>query len=407
MISTIAQFNVQAKRAETYLARKLNLKEIRLPAGDCGSINIGWGNNGAAIKLDPNVWLSEGYDGVHLIGDQKTSLRCTSWDGITLAVKRHNGVVQVSGVDWYGGTRCLTQFGEQNFDGDRRPDGSLIQGTQRVTCPKFMLRVYESKLLVPPPSALGGKRGFWGLFSYQADSHLRDVEGDATEALEHFAYEHGNAYRGTYWQRVKIRGAAGENDKNRSDASETAWAGSNLWTIRKNCELSQWGQPWGNWREGGGIIRQNSGHHGLVEDTVLRGRDGHSKCLMLSSEGNSYDMETGKLNRGFGNGAWVVRRSGLTGANSSGFWNNTLVNVYRNGGTAALAAQGFIFEDSGAYGLNSQLSLNSTPAGTVFVQRCNTPAIKQSAERLGIDTSAQAVVPTSQRLVPVSEGYSR
>lgn len=390
------------------MSRKLNLYELRLPAGDVGSINIGWGNNGAQIKLQPESWLPSGFDGIRIIGHKDgTSLRCTSWDGVTLAVRRHNGVVQVENVQGYAGVRAFAQFGEQNFDGDRRADGSLIQGTQRVTCPKFMLRVYESRLFVPPPAALGGVRGMWLLFGYQQDGHLRDVVLDAREAKQHIEYLHGNALKGTFWERVKALGAGSEIKKNRSDASETAWAGSEVWQVLKNCELREFGQPHGDYNEGGAIVMQNSASHGLVEDCVLRGRDQHAGCVMLSSEGNSYDIMTGKLNRGHGNGAWVVRRSGLYGSNVGGFWNNELVNVYTGKGTTAKAVQGFLMGESGCYGQNSQLSLSGVPAGTCFIEDSNTEAIKARARALGFDTTYQTVIPTSQRLVPVSEGYAR
>lgn len=406
-INSIADFDRAAARASAYLARPLNLKEIRLPAGQIKGINLGWWSNGAQININPSSWLSTHPDGVRLVGAgaARTVVRWAPGNGNALSVIRHNGVVQLEGVTLVSGTNAAVQFGEQNLDGDRRTDGSLIYGTQRITCPKFALRLYDSHVLAPPPSELGGIRAKWGLFSYQSDEHVRDVVIDLTEALEH-DYRHGAAFRGRAWQRVRVLGAGSECIKERPDASETAWAGPNVWTILQHVVAKQWGQPHGNYSRGGGVVLQNAGTHVLIEDSALIGRDAHSGCVMISAEGNAYDMDTGRLGNGFAHGFIVIRRCGLTGSQTAGFWNNEVVSVYRNAGTHQ-ASKGFILEHSAAYGQNSILKLASAPAGTVFVRESNRPEDRQRAESIGINTTYETTIPTSARLVPVSEGYSR
>jgi hypothetical protein len=389
-LSDLAVFNREALLAARHLARPLNLKEIRLPAGDVGSINIGGPRNGAQINLDPQSWLGAGYDGVRLIGDGRTYLRCTAWDGHTLYVGRHNGAVQLEGVDWYGGWRAAMHFGEQNRTG--------------VTQPNFLFRFYDGRMMVPPPEALGGARGKWGLFGYNYDEHLRDVELDATLALEHARYRHGPALRGSLWERVKTS-ASGENLKDRADATETAWAGPNAWTIVKACEFERWGEPWGNWTEGAGICLQNSCTHVLVEDSIFRGRLGHSKCIAISSNGMSYDMLTGRIDQGFGNGFVVVRRSAMQGQDND-YSRNEILSIYRDGAGPPMAAMGALIDKCAVYGEKTFVNLKQIPAGRSLVRGCNTPEIRDRARLLEFDTRFESAIPTAHRLVPMSEGYA-
>ncbi len=390
---TAATFELQSKRAAAYLARPLNLKEIRLPAGVCGSIKIGRANNnGSAIHIDPQLALAEGYAGIRLIGDGQTTLQCTSWDGVTLNVDRFPGVVQLEGVEWYPGFRCAMAFGGQVFDG-------------RVE-PKFQFRLLNSRVIAPEPAHLGGKRAMWLLFGYNYDEYLENVELDATQAIEHSRYRHGSAFRGSLWVNVKVRGSAGEELKDRPDATETAWHGDKAWTIVKRCQFGQWGQPWGNWQQGGGIILQNANTHVLVEDSLFRGRLGHPKCLHISSNGGAYDMTTGQVDRGYGAGYVGIRRCAFTGE-SDGFWQNELINVYRNSGGPPNAAMGVVIDGCAFYGRNTIVRVGNVPAGQTFVRNCNTADLEAMAERWGIDTTHETVIPTATRLVKVSEGYTR
>jgi hypothetical protein len=401
MLMTPAEFNAGAKRAGAYLARPLNLKEIRLPTGDVGSINIGWSRNGAAISLDPAAMLAEGFQGFRIIGNQ-TSLRCNAWDGVTVGVGRGNFVVQLENLTVYAGRRCAVQFGGENFDGDRTPTGALIHGTQRVAHPKFMFRAYGSRFIAPPPEALGGVRAKWVLFGYQYDEHLRDVLLDAIEALEHARYRHHSAKMGDLWQNVEAM-AAGECKKDRADITETGWPGADVWSISHRCRFSDWGQPHSNWREGAAIVHQNPGSHLIAEECLFRGRPLHAKCIMVSANANSYDMLTGKVDQGFANGYIKVYRSAF-GGEAAGFWNNEQISVYRDGGGPPMAAQGLWVNESACYGRYMKIGAQNMPARRFVVSTCNTPPLKNLVSNAGFDTTYETVIPTATRLVPVSEG---
>lgn len=388
-LSDPAIFNRQAALAAKYLKRPLKMKEIRLPAGDLGSVAIDWPNNGARMRLASAEWLSQGFDGVRLIGDGQQYMRCTSWDGNTFAVGRHAGVVQLEGVHLWAGTNTAYFIGMQNFTG-------------RVE-PKFQFRFLQSRMSATPPEEQGGVRSKFVGFGNNYDEWLADVVIDAVQAKQHGRYRHGSASRGDLWESVRCE-ASGECKKDRPEANETAWPGSNVWSITRNCALENWGQEWGDWTEGAGLVYQNAGCNVLVEDTLLRGRLGHLKCLHLAANANSYDIDTGRVGVGYGNGFVVVRRCGMTGA-AEGFWNNSMVNVYRDAGASHMAAKGIIIEDSALYGKNSIVSANAVPSHRFLVQRCNTPEARAQATHLGIDTRVETTIPTASRLVPVSAGY--
>lgn len=367
-ITSLAQFDREAKKAAAYLMRPLRLKEIRLPAGDVGSINIGWPSNGGQ-RIDPDP----AYDGLRIIGTDTTTIRCTAWDGVTVGVGRHDGVVQLENVTIAAGRRCAVQMG----------------GSGGSVRPKFALRILDSTVYMPPPSALGGVRGMWGIFGYHYDEWLRNVILDTIEAMEHSRYRHGAAKMGDIWQNVRVIGSAGENKKDRPDTSETVYV-PDTWSISHRCNFGNWGQPHGNWQQGGGIVQQGAKSHVLVDECVFKGRIGHSKCVMVSSEGNENPGAPGFV---------LVRNSLLSGA-ADGFWNNTLVNVYNNGGGSP--ALGTRIEGCAVYGQNTSV----TATGQFQVVGCNTPAIRNLASAY-CDTQHETVIPTAQRLVPVSEGIIR
>jgi hypothetical protein len=281
-------------------------------------------------------------------------------------------------------------FGDQNFSGK--------------TEPKFALRLIESHVFVPPPEALLGGRAKWGIFGYNYDEFLRDVELDATFASEHARYKHGSAFRGGLWLRVKVRGSGAENDKTRSDSTETAWAGPNVWEIRQKCSYGNWYQTWSD-RGGAGIVVQGGASNHLIEDCVFRGSPvpTKSKCIMISADPSSYDIATGKVGVGHGNGDIVVRRTVLSGS-MDGYYHNTLLSVYSND-PGQKAARAVLVDTCGAFGPNMILSFRDVPVNQSMVARSNTPEITRYCGTIGVDTRAEATIPTATRLVPVSEGY--
>lgn len=138
--------------------------DYELPAGNVGSINIDLPNNGASISIDPaTTFLRDlngdgrpDYDGIRFVGKgiDVTNVRCTSWDGITLAVKRGKFKVGLNGLTLYSGYDRGSLFGEQNHDGDYR-DGKLVWGTQRIDAPEFELVIEDVRAVVEKPPAYG------------------------------------------------------------------------------------------------------------------------------------------------------------------------------------------------------------------------------------------------------------
>lgn len=400
---TVEHAEVQGAEASAALATASpRLKEIRLPDGDVGSINIGWFRNGAAINLDPSTWLGEGYQGVRIVGNgpDRTHLRLTAWDGITFAVGRHPGVVQLEEVTIHAGPNNASSargvaFGEQNL--------------ARTVTPEFRFNLYNARAVVEEPLPGNNIGAKWLLFGYQSDVHLRHVELDAFFAAEHAAYWHGVARQGILWDRVRMESCGAEGCKLRSDASETAWV-PGAWLILRDCTLKNWYQQH-SWRGGGAITVQGGHVNVLVERTTFwPGRTGfagipvheRSRCISVSSEGLSYNVDNGAVGSGFGNGWVFVRRCGMAGGPGPSWGYKDILYVDRNGGGQP-AAKGVVVSDCGIYGDRMSVKLSQVPRG--LVQRCNTPAIRNYLSSLGMPVDHEAVIITPSRLIPVSEGY--
>lgn len=391
-------FNTAAEQAVAAQTKPLRLMEYHLPEGDVGSINIGWFKNGASTKLDPNTWLAQGYDGIRIIGKgaDKTAIRCDSWDGITLAVGRHAGVVQLEGVHLYAGFDRACSFGEQNH--------------AKILEPKFQFRFLNSKATVLPPTERG--RTKWLLFGYNSDVYLQDVELDAYHASEHASYWHGFSKNGLLWDRVTVRASGAEQCKVRSDTTETAWAGNKTWVIVRDSSFRNWYQPWSA-RGGAAIVLQGAAANALIERSQFWGGNDlenipgnqRSKCIMISSEGLSYDTVTGKENVGFGNGYVVVRLCALRGYSKVG-WHNTILRAGRNGGSQA-SCRGLLIDNCGVWGPMMQVQTGEIPEGMMQIQNCNTPALRNISEAIGMDTMYEATYPASNRAIPLSEGIKR
>lgn len=377
-----------------------NLFEIQLPEGDVGSINIDWWDNGAPI-LHASQWLDQGFDGVRFrgAGVGRTHLRCTSWDGNTVVVRRHDGIVEFTGLTLHSGYEKGVQFGEQNLS--------------RTIKPKFALRLINVHAVVEPRQA-DKPRTKWLLFGYQSDVYLRDVVLDAKEAREHASYWHGFARQGLLWDHVAVIASGAEGCKVRSDASETAWAGSNQWIILRDCSISNWYQTWSD-RGGGGVVLQGTGAHLLMERCVVRGGGPlgdlsgaqRSKCVMVTAEGNSYDQQTGAVDKpgGAGNGWIILRQCALEGGPGPDWW-SPIARVGRQGGPT-YGARGVLVEGCGVWGDHMSFQLDNLPAGKTVIRGCNTSELAAWARDHGMDPTHEAAVLTSSRPVPLSEGLQR
>ena len=462
------------------------LYQINLPAGNTGSINVGWFKNGATI-LDPKVWLDDGddsdpepddFDGVRFVGQGVgvTHLRCTSYDGVTVAVGRHAGLVQVENATVHCGYDRALVFGQQNLARELVPEfqarlidcevvadplgsygassasvsiagGGYAVGQEarvvggagaspalRVTAVNAAGGVTRLEVVsglngsyssLPPPQAAttGGsgsgltvslvyRRPKWLFFSYQADVVLLRVRFRGKNAVEHDAYLHGVAKHGAYVRWCIFESAAAECFKVRSDTTETAWPGPNARFYILDSTFADWHQPH-SWRGGAGIVAQGSAGHWRIERCSFTGSgalgdvtaNDRSKAIMFSSEGLSYDQETGAENVGFGNGHVLIRNIVAEGF-SEVEWGNSIIRCARNGG-AQMSARSFTLEDSGVWGDRKIVQAGELPAGGLQIRGCNTTALRDYSRSVGMRATVESTFPTSSRRVPLSEGISR
>jgi hypothetical protein len=405
---TLAKFEAARARAEAALRRPARLFEIRLPAGDHKTINVGGSDGGTnELDLNPQSWLSQGYEGVRIIGHANgTTVRATAYDGVALKVVQHSGIVQFENLNAVAGHTRATSFGMQ-------PKTELGE-RKHPLYPKFLVRWYGGSVLVPPPSELGGKRSKWGIFGYQFDSHFADLVIDATYAAEHAMYGHNVAHWGRLNERVRVAGAGAEALKERGDAIETDYAGPQAFIIDRRVVMLNWFMEWSD-RGGAGRNLQGTPVNYYAEDCEARntGNLGHvlahqrGKGWMLSSEGESFDFLTGQVDKagGYGLGYVLLRRSVSAGFSDVG-WGSQAIRVGVNGGRMG-SALGVWLDGCGAFGANRTVELTGVKSGGTLVSGCNTPAIREWCENKGIDTRFEATIPTATRRIPLWEGFKR
>lgn len=447
----IEETSFQPEKLEALAPVPANLFEIRLPAGDSGSINVGWFNNGAP-KLDPQTWLSQGFDGVKFVGQgvDVTHLRCTSWDGITVAVIQHQGIVQLENLTLHCGYSQATQFGEQNlakklsskFEArlvnckvvaqpvpvsdvqaalGQMPEAAQVrfmpQRQQIAEAPRggaYLSNVQAApafqqmaeRLAQLPVSqaelaAASVVRPKWLVFGYQCDLVLDRVIFQGREAVEHDVYFHGFASKGALVLDCDFQSAGAEGFKVRSDRNETVAVPGTSIVIRRT-KFANWHQDW-SWRGGAGIVLQGGASDVFIDKCLFKNGPGtpaipvnaRSHCIEIVAEDNSWGGT-------FGNGHVWIRASAFKGK-SDVDWNNSIIRVARNSGNQ-MAARSVTIERNGIFGQKTLVILGSIPIGKAVVRDCNTPAIKQALAPL-FDTTFESMIPTSSRRVLVSEGW--
>lgn len=398
------------------------LKRYNLPQGRHGSINVGHQANGAQLYIDPAAAIREGYDGVVIVGagPDLTEVFCTAWDGQTIAIARGPWTVRIENFTLIAGVRCAVFAGGQNLPAPGAPIGS-----QRVE-PKFQFHASNIRGLVLTPEALNVRnaeghlgRTKWFFSGYNVDVFAINCVVDAKEASEHLAYWRGHAKFGSKALNCRFIGAGSQLWKNRSDATETAWAGPAVVISFEDCEFENWHQPHTD-RGGAACVGEGSAAHWSFLRCVFKGgmrlvgtgglptieANARALCIALSAEGESYDMDTGRVGVGFGTG-WLIVRQTATWGHSDVPWNNKAIYVGRNGG-AQWAAKGVLIEDSGLWGQSLVVQFGNIQAGKTTVRRCNTPALRDyAANVLHIPASSEVKVATANALVPLSQGYQR
>jgi hypothetical protein len=431
----------------TLLPEGPKLYEIHLGPGDHPGVNIDWITRNGAPILNAKTWMDDGddndpepddYDGVAFIGAgvDVTHIRCTSWDGITIAVKRQKGIVRFENLTVHSGYDRGSAFGEQNLSKqavpgfrielvnvkglvdppetyrDRRAvktgqvspyDGTLTApGSDDVPLKAGQLVPHDGTIVGPP------RRPKWMWFAYNADLYARNVETLAREAVEHGYYWHGFSEVGMDLADCYTESGA-EGVKARCDALETAWTPNAQIFIRR-CEFRDWFQVW-SWRGGAAIVMQGTGAKLIyIEHCLFWGGEQlgaipanmRSKCVMISAEGASYDAYTGAVGTGFGNGIVAIVECAFVGGGVSPAWHNTLVRVGTNGGTQ-MAAKRVYLVGSALYGDGYIASIGNVPDGRTTINGCNTPTIKAFCDRIGMSTAKEAVCYLGGKTVPLSQ----
>ncbi len=370
------------------------LFEIRIPEGQRPGFAIDYTGNGSP-EYRSETWLSQGFAGVRFIGagPGRTVLKCGGHDGITVMADRHPGLVQIENLTIEAGYAKAIHFG---------------LASKAPVEPKFKLRLLNVDGFVPPPQAGFGRTKWWN-FSYNADLEFIDCNINADAASEHASYAHGFASKGLVWNRVNVSAGA-ECLKVRSDITETVWAGKRVQVNVKNSTFGPWYRDWSD-RGGAGIVLQGAAADLLVDSCVFIGgpatpsipASSRAKCIMVSSEGDSYDMLTGRIGTGFGNGFVIVKGCALKGGPGQENY-TTILRVGRNGGSQ-MAARGVSVTGCGIWGQRMSVQVKDIPAGKFRLAECNTPAIRERCEAMGFDTTYEAGIPTASRVVPVSEGF--
>lgn len=381
-----------------------NLFDVHLPAGDVNGFLIDWnaGWSPTAKRYQSSEWLSKGYQGVRFIGAGKhiTTIKPdNSMVQDTVFVVQHNGIVKFENLSIETGQAGK---GKAIHMGFANPTGPIH--------PKFACHLKNATVECPV-------RGVWGLFGYQCDFVLEDVELNCYKTNEHALYAHGFSQNGIVYNRVRVESGA-EGLKATARPSECRWIGPTLPNIIvKNSRFLNWNAPW-SWRGGAGVVVQGASANVLVENTQFWGHvynrpDGtverdQGRCIMIDDSGyDFYSAENGAPGAGPANGHVVVRYSGLSHTGRYQPWNNNIMRVgtlnpSRVNPWCALSLR---VNNCGIFGDNSFVSVNNSVKNLIKVQGCNTDAIRDIMDGLGMyhDLESRLNVPSGLRLV--SQGY--
>lgn len=371
---------------------------MRLPPGDVRGIDIDYAAGTGRTKLWSRDWLSQGYDGIRIIGD-RTHIRPVGDQ--TMLVGRHNGIVHLEGLTVHCGARQGIWFG--------------LEGKREPTLPKFKLVMRGCEVVadMPPAGSENQHTTVWPLFGYESDLDLEDVTIFGERGAEHDIYWRGAAKTGMRLNRVRCEGSGSQGVKVRNTPTECKWIrGARIWITEST--IKNWHQPW-TWRGPGGLVVEGGGCDIIVQRTEFLSKPGpeHCRAIMIDdAQGDFFDAATGAVGSGYANGHILIERCGLSGG--PGTPNLTpLLRVANNpqpgkpqGGSWA-SCKSLTIRECGLWGEKTQLQLGNVPIGKLKVERCNTPAIKEWCDTRGYDTRYETVIPGQHTVQPVSGGLNR
>jgi len=368
------------------------LMEIRLPAGDAPGFQIDYDLNTGARKLWSSDWIGKGFDGVRFIGAGRdlTHIRPgASWD--TIAVERHAGIVQLESLTVHVSRTSGVHFG--------------ISRREKPLIPSFKLIGRDVMIEADDPPEHRGS-GMWGLFTYLADIDMAHCLWRCKHLTEHASYHHGFASTGLRWDENEVESSGAECLKVRPDPSETFPTPKALIVVQRS-KFKDWYAPWSS-RGGGGMVMQGTGLPIWIKGCEFWAplQDAsHTRCVMVDDNGGKFwGAGTGALSKGFANGPILIEDSAFR----AGIGTENLtpcIRVGPDGGTQQ-TARSVTIRRSAIYGKNTQLQFSNIPAGKLLVEGCNTPQLRDLAHNRGIDTEFQTGIPTHDRVIPVSEGFS-
>lgn len=132
----------------------------------------------------------------------------------------------------------------------------------------------------------------------------------------------------------------------------------------------------------------------------------HTRCIMVDDNPNGgipafYSATDGKVGVGFATGNIVIRRNVFrAGPGSENY--SPCIRVGNLMPGAHNVCYSLTIEDNAAYGRNIQLQLVRSDIPSLTVRRNNTPAARDYAQALGVDTTHEAVVTTRDAAIPLS-----
>ncbi len=406
--------NSVAIPARPALPPQSKLRQVALPEGDVQGFDIDFASGTGRTKYRSAEWLSQGYQGIRFKGAGRSVTHLRPVGEHTVFFDRHAGVVWLEDLTVHCGSRT-----------------GIFAGLEHIgmaVVPQFKLVLRNVDVVTDPPKAGANpldKTTVWPVFANQVNLDFQNVTINGLNSAEHDIYDHGVASAdGIRLDRVTFTASGAQQLKVRNSPTEVQFvAGARIVVTR--CSFANWYQP-GSWRGGSGICLEGS-HADLFVDGCTFWAGGaisgggvyddlgagiRASCIMIDdASGDGYSVTDGAIGTGFANGDIVIQNSGFYGGPGVENLSKQIriggLGPGRTGPNARKVCRSLSITNCAAYGQRLQWQFSDIPDGKLSITGCNGPANRELAETLGWDVRFQALIPTSTRLVPVSEGIVR